>query len=168
MKLQPTKKDLMFQQNFDKSKWIYTQLRKRIKTSTSINHAKDKINVLEERQKHWLVKLNEYDKNIQQFVKTFNLPNNDQESMIAKYRCQVKENEATNVNNWYWHFIKFKETRLEKHDSHEIDNLLKYAVNTTAHENRQIHRNYCRNDQQPRRWNLPTILVIIFWNVTMF
>ena len=134
MKLQPTKKDLMFQQNFDKSKWIYTQLRKRIKTSTSINHAKDKINILEERQKRWLVKLSQCDKNIQQFVKTFNLPNNDEESMIAKYRCQVKENEATNVNNWYWHFNKFKEILLEEHDSHEIDNLLNYAVNTTTHE----------------------------------
>ena len=56
-----------------------------------------KINILEERQIHWLIKLNQYDKNIQQFVKTFKLPNDDDKS---NYRCQVKEKEATNVSNW--------------------------------------------------------------------
>ena len=70
-----------------------------------------KINILEERQIQWLIKLNQYDKNTQQFVKTFKLPNNDDKS---NYRCQVKENEATNVSNWNQQFNKLKETYFEE------------------------------------------------------
>ena len=72
------------------------------------------INILEERQKHWLIEVNDYDQNIQQFVKTLILPNNDEESMIASYRCKVKEDETRNVNNWNEHFNKLKEKHIQK------------------------------------------------------
>ena len=72
------------------------------------------INILEERQKHWLIEVNDYDQNIQQFVKTLILPNNDEESMIANYRCKVKEDETRNVNNWNEHFNKLKEKHIQK------------------------------------------------------
>ena len=55
-------------------------------------------------QKHWLIELNDYDKNIQQFLETLSLANNDKETMIAKYRRTVKEDETGNVNNWNKHF----------------------------------------------------------------
>ena len=85
--------------------------RKELNCQQSINNAvKDEINILEELQKHWLIELIDYDKNIQQFVKTPNLPCNDEESMIAKYGCTVKEDKRRNVNNWNEHFNKLKET----------------------------------------------------------
>ena len=89
---------------------------KELKRQQSINAVKDEINILEERQKHWLIKLNDYDKNIQHYIKTLNLSNYDEESMIAKYRCKVKENETRNVNKWNENFDKLKETHPEKHD----------------------------------------------------
>ena len=55
-------------------------------------------------QKHWLIELNVYDKSIQQFLETLSLANNDKETMIAKYRSTVKEDETGNVNNWNKHF----------------------------------------------------------------
>ena len=94
----------------------------KLKHQQSINPVKDEINILEEREKHWLIKLNDYDKNIQQFIKTLNLPNYNEESMIAKYRCKVKEGKTRNVNNWNEHFDKLKETHSEEQDSNEIDN----------------------------------------------
>ena len=39
------------------------------KHQESINAVKDMINILEKRQKDWLMELNDCDKNIQQFVK---------------------------------------------------------------------------------------------------
>ena len=39
-----------------------------------------------------------------------NLPYNDEESMIAKYRYKIEEGVARNVNNWNEHFDKLKET----------------------------------------------------------
>ena len=39
------------------------------KHQESINAVKDMINILEKRQKDWLMELNDYGKNIQQFVK---------------------------------------------------------------------------------------------------
>ena len=43
-------------------------------------------------------------------MKTPNLPFNDEESMIAKYGCTVKEDKRRNVNNWNENFNKLKET----------------------------------------------------------
>ena len=46
-------------------------------------------------------------------METLNLPNNNKESIIAKYRCKVKEDEARYVNNWndnFNIFDKLKET----------------------------------------------------------
>ena len=43
---------------------------KELKCQQSINAIEDEINILEERQKHWLVELTDYDKNIQQFLIT--------------------------------------------------------------------------------------------------
>ena len=117
--------------------------KKKLKCQQSINVVKD---LLEERQKHWLIELNDYDKNIQQFVETLSLCNNDKESMITKYRSNVKEDETRNANNWNKHFDKLKETHLEQQDSNEIDNLLKYPEKPPTNENRQIHRNYQKND----------------------
>ena len=71
--------------------------------------------MLQKRQKHWLIELN-YDKNIQQFIKILNLHNQDEESMIAKYRCKVKE-DNTSVSNWNEHFDKLKEAHSEEQDS---------------------------------------------------
>ena len=71
-------------------------------------------------------------------IKTFNnlwklfiLPNNDKESMIAKYRSKVKEDETRNINNWNKDFDKLKKSHLEELDSNEIDNFLKYAEKPT-------------------------------------
>ena len=72
----------------------------------SINVVKDEINILEELQKHRSIELNDYDKNIQQFVETLSLSHNDKESMIAKYRSKVKEDKTRNVNNWNKNFNK--------------------------------------------------------------
>ena len=47
-------------------------------------------------------------------MKTLNLSNNDEESIIAKYRCKVKEDETRNVNNWNEHFDKLKEKHIQK------------------------------------------------------
>ena len=66
--------------------------------------------------------------------------------MVAKYKSKVKEDETRNVNNWNKHFDKLKETHSEEQDSNEIDNLLKYAENPPTNKNRQIHRNYQKND----------------------
>ena len=66
--------------------------------------------------------------------------------MTAKYRSKVKEYETRNVNNWDKHCDKLKETYSEEQDSNKIDNLLKYAEKPTTSENRQIHRNYQKND----------------------
>ena len=45
---------------------VHSRMNKR---QESINAVKDMINILEKRQKDWLMELNDYDKNIQQFVK---------------------------------------------------------------------------------------------------
>ena len=69
---------------------------KELKRQQSINAVKGEINILEKHQKYWLIQLNDYelndyDKNIQQFVKILSLPNNDKKSVIAKYRSKVKQ-----------------------------------------------------------------------------
>ena len=87
--------------------------KKELKHQQFINTAKTDINMLE-RQKHWLIEINDCDKNIQQFVKTLNLPNSDEESMISKYICKVKEDETRNVNNWNEHVNKLKQTHSEE------------------------------------------------------
>ena len=79
---------------------------KELKPQQSINAVKDEKNIVKERQKHWLIKLNDYDKNFQQFVETLSLTNNDKESMITKYRKKVKEDETRNLNNRNKHFDK--------------------------------------------------------------
>ena len=68
---------------------------KELKSQPSINAVKDEI----ERQKHWLIQLNNYDRIIQQFMKTLSLPNNYKESMTVKYRSKAREDETKNVNN---------------------------------------------------------------------
>ena len=108
--------------------------KKKLKHQQSINAPKDEINILEERQKHWLTELHDHDKNTQQFVETVSLRNNDKESIIAKYRSKVKEDETRNVSNWSKHFDKLKETYSEEQDSNEIDNLLKYAGKPPTNE----------------------------------
>ena len=78
-------------------------------------------------------------------METLNLPNNNEESIIAKYRCKVKEDGARYVNNWndnFDIFDKLKETHSKEQDSNEIDNLFKYAEKTATNENCQIHCNY--------------------------
>ena len=50
---------------------------KELKGQQSINAAKDEIKILDERNKHCLIELNDYDKNTQYFVETLSLPNND-------------------------------------------------------------------------------------------
>ena len=55
-----------------------------LKRQQSINVVKDEVNELEEHQKHWLIELYDYDRNIQQFIKTLSLANYDEESIIAK------------------------------------------------------------------------------------
>ena len=100
-----------------------------------------------------LIELNDYYKNIQQFIETLNLPNYNEESMVAKYRCKVKEDETRNVSNWNKHFDKLKDTHSEEQDSNEIDNLLKYAEKATTNENCQIQRNY----QKKRLSQLPPV-----------
>ena len=67
---------------------------------------KDEKNIVKERQKHWLTKLSDYDKNFQQFVETLSLTNNDKESMITRYRKKVKEDETRNLNNRNKYFDK--------------------------------------------------------------
>ena len=64
-------------------------------------------------------------------METLSLPNNDKESMIAKYRSKVKEDETRNINNWNKDFDKLKKPHLEEQDSNEIDNFLKYAEKPT-------------------------------------
>ena len=49
-----------------------------MKRQQFINAVKDEINILEESQKHWLIELNDHDKNIQQYIKALNLANHDQ------------------------------------------------------------------------------------------
>ena len=54
---------------------------KEMKRQQSVNAVKTEIEILEEHQKHWLIELNDHDKNIlkaiyeKQYVKTLNLPN---------------------------------------------------------------------------------------------
>ena len=79
-----------------------------MKRQQSINAVKYEINILEERQKHWLIEQSYYDKNIQQFAETLSLCNNDKEPMIAKHRSKVKEDETRNVDNWNKHFDELK------------------------------------------------------------
>ena len=76
---------------------LHSITKKKLKHQQSINATKDEINILKERQKHWLTELNDHDKNTQQFVETVSLRNNDKESIIAKYRSKVKEDETRNV-----------------------------------------------------------------------
>ena len=78
---------------------------KELKRQHSINAVKDERNILDERQKYWLIELNDYDKNIQQFAETLSLQNNDKESMIAKYRSKVEGDKTRNVNNWNKYLI---------------------------------------------------------------
>ena len=113
---------------------LHSITKKKLKHQQSINATKDEINILKERQKHWLTELNDHDKNTQQFVETVSLRNNDKESIIAKYRSKVKEDETRNVSNWSKHFDKLKETYSEEQDSNEIDNLLKYAGKPPTNE----------------------------------
>ena len=50
-------------------------------------------------------------------METLNLPNNNEESIIAKYRCKVKEDGARYVNNWndnFDIFDKLKETHSKR------------------------------------------------------
>ena len=49
-----------------------------MKRQQFINAVKDEMNILEESQKHWLIELNDYNKNIQQYTKALNLANYDQ------------------------------------------------------------------------------------------
>ena len=49
------------------------------KRQQSINAVKYQTNILEKRRKHWLIELNDYDKNIQQYIKTLNLAYYDEE-----------------------------------------------------------------------------------------
>lgn len=53
--------------------------------------------------KHWLVELSDYDKNIQQFIKTFNFRRINEDSMIAKHIRKVKE-ERQKTKNLSWTF----------------------------------------------------------------
>ena len=62
----------MFQQTFGKKQM-------NPKRQQSINAVKYQTNILEKRQKHWLIELNDYDKNIQQYIKTLNLAYYDEE-----------------------------------------------------------------------------------------
>ena len=54
---------------------------KEMKRQQSVNAVKTEIKILEEHRKHWLIELNDHDKNIlktiyeKQYVKTLNLPN---------------------------------------------------------------------------------------------
>ena len=50
-------------------------------------------------------------------MKTLNLPNSDEESVISKYICKVKEDETRNVNNWNEHVNELKQTHSEEQDS---------------------------------------------------
>ena len=97
-------------------------------------------------KKHRLIELNDYDKNIQHFVETLSLPNSNKESMVAKYKRKVKEDETRNANNQNKRFDKLKEMHWEEQNSNEIDNLLKYAKKSPTNKNRQIHRNYQKNE----------------------
>ena len=56
-------------------------------------------------------------------MNTLSLHNDDEESVIAKYRSKVKEDKTINVNNWDKRFDKLNRTRSEEQDSSEIDNL---------------------------------------------
>ena len=78
-------------------------------------------------------------------MNTLSLHNDDEESVIAKYRSKVKEDKTINVNNWDKRFDKLKGTHSEEQDSSEIDNLKKYAEKSTTNENCQIHHNYDKN-----------------------
>ena len=69
----------------------------------------------------------------------FNRANYDEESIIVKYRCKVKEDETRNVINWNEHFGKLKETRSEEQGSNEIDNLLKVTSATKRQPLKMCH-----------------------------
>ena len=64
---------------------------KELTQQQSIDAVKDEINTLEERQKHWLIELNDYDKNIRQFEETLSLPDNDKQSLIANLEGKLKK-----------------------------------------------------------------------------
>ena len=130
---------------------------KKIKRQQPINAVKDEIDILEECQKYLLIELNEYDKNIQQFIKTLGLPTDDKVSMIAKYRSKVKEDEIRNVNNLNKSFNKLKETYSEEQDSNETDNLLKYVEKPKTNKNHQIHHNYQKTTVTTTTDHAPTI-----------
>ena len=49
-----------------------------MKRQQFINAVKDEMNILEESLVNWLIELNDYDKNIQQYSKSLNLANYDQ------------------------------------------------------------------------------------------
>ena len=70
----------MFQQTFGKKQM-------NPKRQQSINAVKYQINIAEKRQKHWLIELNDYDRNIQQYIKTLNLAYYYEELLTTKYRC---------------------------------------------------------------------------------
>ena len=56
---------------------LYPITKKKLIRQQSINAVKDEINILEECQEHWLINLNDNDKNIQQFAKTLKLSDNN-------------------------------------------------------------------------------------------
>ena len=64
---------------------------KELTQQQSIDAVKDEINTLEERHKHWLIELNDYDKNIRQFEETLSLPDNDKQSLIANLEGKSKK-----------------------------------------------------------------------------
>ena len=64
---------------------------KELTQQQSIDAVKDEINTLEERHKHWLIELNDYDKNIRQFEETLSLPDNDKQSLIANLEGKLKK-----------------------------------------------------------------------------
>ena len=96
---------LCFSKIFTKVNESTPNCKKELKCQQSIN-VKDKINILEKRQKHRLIELNDCNKNTLEFVKNLNLPKNNEESMIGKYRRKVKEDETRNLNNWNEYFQK--------------------------------------------------------------
>ena len=61
-----------------------------MKRQQFINAVKDEINILEESQKHWLIELNDHDKNIQQYIKALNLANHDQRQQSINVKLKFR------------------------------------------------------------------------------
>ena len=129
---------------------------KEIRRKQSIDKMKREIDILDERRRNWLVKLEQYEQAIHNILNLLNFSNEQQQLLQVKFKDKLKEDEKRNTeDNWNDHFDKLKATHEKERESNDIDNLLKYADKQSQDEivaanNKYTQKNYLGQHHRPR------------------